>query len=44
VREQPPDSAAVTTLSVRIAGTEQLGARELLKVETRADEILTKRS
>ena len=42
VRGQPPDSAAVTTLSVRIAGTEQLGARELLKVETRADEILTK--
>ncbi len=42
VREQPPSPDAFATLSVRISGTEQLGPKELLKLETRAGDILTK--
>ncbi len=42
VREQLPSPDAFATLSVRISGTEQLGTKDLLKLETRVGDILTK--
>lgn len=42
VREQPARPDAFSTLSVRISGTEQLGRKELLKLETHAGDTLTK--
>ncbi|MFN2476665.1 MAG: hypothetical protein ABR526_10045, partial [Chthoniobacterales bacterium] len=40
VREQPPNPNAAQTLVVRIAGTEQIGALDWLKLETRDDALI----
>ncbi|CAN5552460.1 hypothetical protein BH18VER1_BH18VER1_16470 [soil metagenome] len=42
LRELPPDEDGAATLSVRIAGTEELAGKQLLKLETRAGGLLTK--
>jgi hypothetical protein len=42
VREQPPNPNAAQTLVVRIAGSEQIGGNDWLKLETHDDDTLIK--
>jgi hypothetical protein len=41
-REQPPNPNGSTRVTVRVSGVEQLGSKDLLKLETRVDDSLVR--